>query len=145
MNFDLAIIAVALAFAAFLALALERVYEAAWASWFKPFVTWLVATYVKPYIPGANPDAVGSWATMAGSMIAGVLLAYAFGIDLLSPLAVAAGLTSNFYAGFILTGLAIGGGANLFHAIFGIYEQGKAARKADAAYLLNAVKEGEKA
>jgi hypothetical protein len=130
-------------YASGLALGLERLYEVVWASWFKALTVWFADTYVKPRVLGTNPEKIGSWATMACSLVPGVLLAYAFRIDVLSPLAVAAGLTPNFYAGMIFTGLAIGGGSGLFHAIFGIYEQRKAAAKADLAFLEQEEKESQ--
>lgn len=97
----LGLIAQIVAFAALVALVLERIVEA----------------YIKPVIPD-------TWAWRGQVLIAvpavlGLAVAAGFQIDLFSPVAEALGLHPlTSWAGVLLTGLVMGGGANLIHDLW---------------------------
>lgn len=85
-------------FAAFLALIIER----------------LVEKFVKPALPA-------QWQTLSAytALVLGLLFSWAFGIDLLTPIATAVGLEPFVpWAGYLLTGLIVGGGSNFLHDVW---------------------------
>lgn len=85
-------------FASFLALLVER----------------LVELLVKPAMPYAWRKYIPHTAVAIGALIA-----LAFGVDLLTPLAVGLGLAVPYpLAGAALTGAVIGGGSNLLHDLW---------------------------
>lgn len=87
-----------LMFASFLALLVER----------------LVELLIKPAMPPAGYKYIAHTAVVIGALIA-----LAFGVDLLTPLAVGLGLAVPYpLAGAALTGMVIGGGSNLLHDLW---------------------------
>lgn len=85
-------------FASFLALLVER----------------LVELLVKPAMPAAGCKYIPHMAVAIGALIA-----LAFGVDLLTPLAVGLGLAVPYpLVGAALTGMVIGGGSNLLHDLW---------------------------
>jgi hypothetical protein len=85
-------------FAAFLALIVER----------------LVEKFVKPLLP----EAYQHWSAYA-ALALGLIFSWAFGIDLLTPVATAVGLEPFVpWAGYLLTGLIVGGGSNFLHDVW---------------------------
>ena len=52
------------------------------------------------------------------SLVTGLLIGLATGVDLITPLAEQAGQRVAYPAGMIITGILIGGGANLIYDIF---------------------------
>ena len=91
-----ATIAGVFAFATLLAFILER----------------LVEKFVKPPLARTGWDEAAAYAALA----LGVVFSWSFGVDLLTPLATAVGLSPFVpWAGYLLTGLLVGGGGNLIH------------------------------
>lgn len=85
-------------FASFLALLVERMVE----------------LLVKPVMPKAGVKYIPHTAVGLG-----ILIALAFGVDLLTPLATGLGLAVPYrIAGAALTGAVIGGGSNLLHDLW---------------------------
>lgn len=95
----IATIAGVFAFAALLALIVER----------------LVEKFVKPPLQKYEWDAATAYVALA----LGVAFSWSFGIDLLTPLAAAVELSPFVpWAGYLLTGLVVGGGSNLLHDLW---------------------------
>ncbi|MBU0491322.1 MAG: hypothetical protein KKA73_13575 [Chloroflexi bacterium] len=113
---DLNVIALLLTFAVLLAIIIERLIEALVAPW----LPGVVAAAVARVAPDADGARVGSWSLLATGILGGLLAAFGFQVDLISPLAVAAGAAINPALGMALTGLLIGGGSNLVHDVFGM-------------------------
>lgn len=85
-------------FSSFLALLVER----------------LVELLIKPVMPIAGQKYIPHTA-----VITGALIALAFGVDLITPLAGGLGLAVPYpVAGAALTGVVIGGGSNLLHDLW---------------------------
>lgn len=94
-----ATIAGVFAFAALLAFILER----------------LVEKFVKPPLEKYGWDE----ATPYTALGLGVAFSWSFGIDLLTPLAAAVGISPFVpWIGYLLTGLVVGGGSNLLHDLW---------------------------
>jgi hypothetical protein len=91
-----ATIAGVFAFAAFLAFVVER----------------LVEKFVKPPLKKRGWDEASAYA----SLLLGVVFSWGFGLDLATPLATAVGASPFVpWAGYLLTGLLVGGGGNFLH------------------------------
>lgn len=96
----LSVIAGVFAFGSLVALIIERLVEK-FATWPLQRLGW--PTEVKAYV----------------ALVLGALFSGAFAIDLFTPLATAVGLQPFVpWAGYLLTGLAIGGGANFMHDVW---------------------------
>lgn len=92
-------------FASFLALVVER----------------LIELLVKPALPEVGRKYISHTAVLLG-----ILIALAFGVDLITPLAAGLGLSVPYpVAGAALTGAIIGSGSNLLHDLW----PGSTARK----------------
>lgn len=86
-------------FAAMLALIIERLTE----------------KFVRPLLERWGQE----WLLAYVALLLGLLFSLAFGIDLLTPLAVAVGLSPFVpWAGYLLTGLMVGGGSNFLHDVW---------------------------